>query len=445
MLKKVFIIAVLLSASLTQAQQVLDKVIGVVGKYPILLSDLQNTMLDEESAGMGADRCKTFEMLVFQKLLVAQADHDSVTVSDAEVETELNRRMAYYIQKFGSEEKLEKFYGKRTNVLKDELKADVQEKMVSEKMRGKITGSTKLTPAEIRLFYSTIPQDSLPLINSEVELQQLVKKPTYSPSAKADAHEFIESLRQKVISGKSTMPIQARLYSMDPGSAKDGGYIPNVTKGMMDPSFEAVAFRLKAGEVSQVFESSYGYHFIELVQRRGEIVDLRHILIIPKLTNDDYFNCKKKLDSIYTDIKTGKISFEDAVRKYSDDEDTKQNAGLMVNPQTASTKFDNETLNQIDQNFIVTLNSMQVGDLSKPMEYNERDGSPAFRVIKLKNRIEPHKANLKDDYQKIGMMATNEKNQRLLKEWIKKRSKTTYIKLDPEYKCEFENTWTISN
>ncbi|MCC6370146.1 MAG: peptidylprolyl isomerase [Bacteroidia bacterium] len=445
MLKRILVLSLIISTSGFKAQEVLDKVIGVVGKYPILLSDLQNTMLDEEGSGMPTDKCKTFEMLVFQKLLVAQADHDSVTVSDAEVETELNRRMAYYIQKFGSEEKLEKYYGKRTNVLKDELKADVQEKMISEKMRGKISSSTKLTPAEIRLFYATIPQDSLPLVNSEVELQQLVKKPAYSPQAKLDAREFIESLRQKVISGKSTMAIQARLYSMDPGSAKEGGFIPNVTKGMMDPSFEGVAFSLKNGEVSQVFESSYGYHFIELVQRKGGLIDLRHILIIPKLTNDDYFNCKKKLDSIYTDIKTGKISFEDAVRKYSDDADTKQNAGLMVNPQTASTKFDNETLSQIDQNFIVTLNSMQVGDLSKPMEYNERDGSPAFRVIKLKNRIDPHKANLKEDYQKIGQMATMDKNQKLLKDWIKKYSKTTYIKLDPEYKCAFENTWTISN
>jgi peptidyl-prolyl cis-trans isomerase SurA len=445
MVKRLIVASLLVIGLNYNAQQVLDKVIGVVGKYPILLSDLQNSMLDEEESGLPPDKCKNFEMLVFQKLLVAQADHDSVTVTDAEVETELSRRMAYYIQKFGSEEKLEKFYGKRTNVLKDELRGDVQEKMLSEKMRGKIGGTAKLTPAEIRQFYNGIPLDSLPLINSEVELQQLVRKPKFSENAKKEARETIESYRQRVVSGQSTIQILARLYSEDPGSAKDGGFYPNVARGVMDPSFEAVAFRLKTDEVSQVFETAYGYHFIQLVARKGELLDLRHILIMPKMTNDDYFNCKKQLDSIYTAIREGNIGFEDAVRKFSDDADTKQNSGLMVNPQNASTKFDNETLSQLDQNMIVTLNSMKVGELSKPMQYSERDGRPSFRVLKLKNRIDPHKANLKEDYQKLSMMATQDKNEKDVKDWIKKRSKNTYIKLDAEYSCKFENDWTISN
>ena len=445
MVKRIIAAFILFLSLNNSAQEVLDKVIGVVGKYPILLSDLQNSMLDEEESGLPPDKCKNFEMLVFQKLLVAQADHDSVTVTDAEVETELSRRMAYYIQKFGSEEKLEKFYGKRTNVLKDELRGDVQEKMLSEKMRAKIGGSSKLTPSEIRQYYNSIPLDSLPLINSEVELQQLVRKPKFSDNAKKDARDIIESYRQRVVSGQSTVKILARLYSEDPGSAKDGGFYANVARGVMDPSFEAVAFRLKNGEVSQVFETAYGYHFIELVARKGDLLDLRHILIMPKMTNDDYFNCKKQLDSIYTNIREGKIGFEEAVRKYSDDEDTKQNNGLMVNPQNASTKFDNETLSQLDQNMIVTLNSMKVGELSKPMQYSERDGRPSFRVLKLKNRIDPHKANLKEDYQKLSMMAAQDKNEKDVKDWIKKHSKNTYIKLDSEYSCKFENDWTISN
>ncbi len=167
--------------------QVIDKVIGVVGKYPILLSDLQNAMVEQESDASGIDKCKTFEMLVFQKLLIAQAERDSVTVTDAEIETELNRRMAYFIQQFGSEEKLERFYGKRTNVLKDEFRADVQEKLIAERMNSRISGETKLTPAEIRDYYNSLPSDSLPLINSEVELQQLVKKPQFSAEAKKEA------------------------------------------------------------------------------------------------------------------------------------------------------------------------------------------------------------------------------------------------------------------
>lgn len=445
MFKRLFSFTLLIMSFQVVAQPVLDKVIGVVGKYPILLSDLQNNILERENQGEPINQCNAFETLVFQKLLVAQADRDSITVSDQEVDTELDRRMSYYIQQFGSEEKLEQFYGKRTNVLKDELRADVQEQLIADKMNGKITGEVKLTPAEIRLFYSRIPQDSLPLIESEVELQQLVKKPSFSAEEKKSAKEVLESYRQRVIKGEASMSTLARLYSEDPGSAKDGGFIPNVTRGMMVPEFEAVAFRLKNGEVSNVFETAYGYHFIELVQRKGELLDLRHILVIPKMTNEDYFKCKRQLDSIYTEIKEGRLDFEDAVRKFSDDPDTRQNAGLMMNPATASTRFDNETLSQLDKNLIATLNSMQVGEISSPMQFLGMDGKPGFRIIKLKNRIDPHKANLKDDYQRISNMATVKKKRELVSDWIRMRSKITYIRLDKEYACKFENQWTISN
>lgn len=446
MLKFRLVVAFLALSIIANAQrQVIDKVIGVVGKYPVLLSDLQNSLLEKESQEGPTNRCQTFELLVFQKLLLAQADRDSVTVTDAEVDHELSRRMAHFIEKFGSEAKLEAFYGKRTNVIKDELRADVQDQLIAEKMQGKITGEVKLTPAEVRVYFSTIPQDSLPLIESEVELQQLVKKPAFSAEAKREAKELLESYRQRVVTGDATTSRLARLYSEDPGSAMDGGFYGNVPRGRMDPSFEAVAFRLKEGEVSNVFETPFGYHFIELVKRRGELLDLRHILISPKMTNADFFRCKQQLDSLYTQIKEGQITFEEAVRKFSDDADTKQNAGLMVNNMNASTKFDNETLSMIDPRMVATLNSMQVGEFSKAMEFTEPDGKKAFKIIKLKNRIDPHKANMKDDYQRMAGMASADKRQKMVKEWIKKRSKITYIKLDPEFACKFENSWTISN
>jgi peptidyl-prolyl cis-trans isomerase SurA len=441
---RIILILSLVSLISSAQTRVIDKVIAVVGKYPVLLSDLQNALSEQEDGEIEPDRCRIFEMLVFQKLLIAQADRDSVTVSDQEIETELNRRMAYYISKFGSEEKLEAFYGKRTNVLKDDFRAEVQEQLIADKMHGRITGNIKLTPAEIKRFYNTLPEDSLPLIDSEVELQQLVKKPAYSEAAKQDAKQLIESYRERVIKGQSSMSTLARLYSEDPGSAMDGGLITNVARGNMVPEFESVAFRLKTGEVSKVFETTYGYHFIELLQRRGELLDLRHILIIPKMSNTDFFRCKQQTDSIYTAIKNGSISFEEAVKKFSDDKETRLNGGLMINPQTASTKFDNEILSQLDKNLIVMLNSMVVGELSKPMEFPS-EGKPAFRIIRLKNRIDPHKANLKDDYQKLSSMATSQKNSNYVKEWIQKRSKITYIKLDPQFNCKFENNWSFTN
>lgn len=442
---KIFIFCSVYSMSIFSQPQVIDKVVGVIGKYPVLLSDIQNTMIEQEKREQGLNKCKAFEMLVFQKLLVAQADRDSVVVNDSEVDQDLNRRMNYYIQQFGSEEKLEAFYGKRTNVIKDDLRNEVKEQLVAQKMQGKITGEAKLTPAEVRIYFKSLSEDSLPLVNSEVELQHIVKKPTFSAEEKLAAKQKLEEYRQQVLSGKKEMKIMARLYSEDPGSAKDGGFL-SFTRNQMVPEFEGVAFKLKEGEISNVFESTFGYHFIQLIKRKGEFLDARHILLVPKMTNTDFFNCKLQLDSILQWIKEGKYTFEEAARLFSDDKDTKQNGGLMINPQTASTKFDNETLSEIDPNLIVTLNSMQIGDISKPMQFvSPVDGKPGFRLLKLKNRIDPHKTNIKDDYQKLALMATAEHNKKMIREWIKKRSKITYIKLDPEFSCKFENEWTISN
>ncbi len=442
---KIFIFCSVYSMSIFSQPQVIDKVVGVIGKYPVLLSDIQNTMIEQEKREQGLNKCKAFEMLVFQKLLVAQADRDSVVVNDSEVDQDLNRRMNYYIQQFGSEEKLEAFYGKRTNVIKDDLRNEVKEQLVAQKMQGKITGEAKLTPAEVRIYFKSLSEDSLPLVNSEVELQHIVKKPTFSAEEKLAAKQKLEEYRQQVLSGKKEMKIMARLYSEDPGSAKDGGFL-SFTRNQMVPEFEGVAFKLKEGEISNVFESTFGYHFIQLIKRKGEFLDARHILLVPKMTNTDFFNCKLQLDSILQWIKEGKYTFEEAARLFSDDKDTKQNGGLMINPQTASTKFDNETLSEIDPNLIVTLNSMQIGDISKSMQFvSPVDGKPGFRLLKLKNRIDPHKTNIKDDYQKLALMATAEHNKKMIRDWIKKRSKITYIKLDPEFSCKFENEWTISN
>ena len=425
--------------------QVIDKVIGVVSKYPILLSDLQSAMVESQKQDRGMDRCQAFEAIIFQKLLIAQADRDSVTLSDGEVERELAQRMSYFIQQFGSEEKLEAFYGKRINLIKEELKADVSEQVLAEKMKNKISGDYKLTPGEVRQFCNSIPADSLPLVSSEVELQQITLKPTFSPEAREEVKAKLESYRQEVLKNGGRMSILARLYSDDQGSAHDGGLISNVPRGLMDPAFEAVMFRLKKDEVSTVFESAYGYHFIQLVARKGDLLDIRHILLIPKMTNSDFIRCKQQLDTISNDIKEGKISFEAAAKKYSDDLQTKQNGGLMINSHTASTKFTNEDLDQMDRNLVLTLTNMRINEISRPMEFTSQDNHRGFRLLKLKNRIDPHKTNLKDDYQKLLLMATAQKNRRLIKEWIRKSSKITYIKLDQEYACKFNSEWTINN
>ncbi|MBN8694495.1 MAG: peptidylprolyl isomerase [Bacteroidetes bacterium] len=445
MLKKAFFILFLALGFNLSAQQVIDKVIAVVGKYPLLLSDFETYQIEKQKEDPNAPRCKAFEEILYSKLLLAQADRDSVEVQDAEVEQELEKRLAYYIQMFGGDEsKFEAFYGKRTNVFKDEMRDDVREQLLAQKMRQRITGEIKLTPSEVRQYYNSLPQDSLPVINTELQIAHIVKMPPVNEQAKADARAAIESYRERVLKGES-MSVLAALYSEDPGSAKNGGRYESVMRGVMVPEFEAVAFRLKKGEVSEVFETPYGYHFIEMIARKGETVDLRHILIAPKMSQLDVYNAKLFLDSLQKQIIEGKITFEEAAKKYSDDKETKQNGGLLINPMTGATKWENEEISQMDQNLVFVFDKMNAGDVSTPVQYNSMDGKPGYRIITIISRTDPHKINYKDDYAKLLTMATFERQRKLIREWIERRSKVTYIKIDPEYNCKFEYNWHISN
>ena len=426
---------------------ILDKVIAIVGKNPLLLSEVETTLLQqkEKSTLDKNSRCKTFEDLLFQKLLLSQADRDSIVLADAEVDGELNRRIQYYVGMLGSEEKFEEFYGKRISVFKDELRDDVKNQLLAQKMQQKVTGETKLTPNEVRLFFNTLPIDSLPLINSELEIGHIVRKPPISDNAKTEVRAQLEVYRQRVVNGES-MSVIAALYSEDPGSAKNGGRYESVMRGQMVPEFESVAFRLKQGEVSEIFETSYGYHFMQLVARKGESVDVRHVLMSPKISQLDVLKAKEELDSIRELISNGTFKFNDAALKYSNDNDTKQNGGLIINPASNSTKWELEEIGQMDQNLVFMLeNQMKVGDVTPVIQYVGADAKQAWRIVYLKSRTDPHKANMKDDYTKLLNMASFEKQKSLVKDWITKKSKTTYIKIDNDFNsCKLEYNWTIN-
>lgn len=442
---KLSFIFLFLAVMLHAQPQLLDKVAAVVGKNPLLLSEIETNLLQQkERAELKENaRCRVFEDLLFQKLLLAQADRDSVVVSDGEVENELSRRIQYYVGMLGSEEKFEQFYGKRISVFKDELRDDVRDQLMAQKMQQKITGDNKLTPSEVRAFFNTIPEDSLPIINSELEIAHIVKNPPVSDEAKAAVREQLEIYRQRVLNGES-MSVLAALYSEDPGSAKNGGYY-EFGRGQMVPEFEAVAFRLKPGEVSEIFTTSYGLHFVQLVARKGEMVQARHILMSPKISQQDIFKAKERLDSIQKLIVDGVITFKEAALKYSDDKDTKQNGGVIVNPAAGSTKWEVEELGQTDQQIVFILDKMQVGEVTPVMQYIGPDAKQAWRIVQLKSRTDPHKANMKDDYTKLMNMASFEKQKKAIKEWIAKKSKTTYIKLDEEFSgCKLEYNWTIT-
>lgn len=447
---KLKLIAILITlASVCNAQpQVLDKVVAIIGKNPLLLSEVETNLLQEKEKGSEITpqmRCRVFEDLMFQKLLLSQADRDSITVADAELDAELSKRINYYVGMLGSEEKFEAFYGKRISVFKEELRDDVKNQLLAQKMQQKVTGDVKLTPSEVRNYFNTLNVDSFPLINSELEISHLVKKPPVSDEAKAEVRSQLEKYRQRVLNGES-MSVICALYSEDPGSARNGGRYEAVMRGTMVPEFEAVAFRLKPGEVSEIFQTTYGLHFIQLISRKGEVLDLRHILMSPKISQTDIFSAKQKLDSIRNLITEGQISFADAVYKYSDDADTRQNGGAIVNPNSASTKWQLEELAQLDQNLVFMLeNQMKVGDVSPVIQYVGPDAKQGWRIVFLKTRSEPHQINFKDDYTKLLSMATYDRQKSLITAWIAKKSKTTYIKPSDEFNsCKLEYNWTIT-
>jgi peptidyl-prolyl cis-trans isomerase SurA len=430
--------------SFAQVQNI-DKTIAVVGKYIILRSELERELKSLRTENIeitDSVRCSMFEEMLYQKLLLAQADKDSVKVKDEQVDNELDRRMNIYLQQFGSEEKFESFYGKSVKQYKEELRDDIRDLLVAQQMQNKIIENVKVSPADIRAYFNAIPEDSLPNVNTELEICQLVKKPEVSEEAKKVARQKIEEYRQEVLQDRKSMTVMATLYTEDPGSAKTGGRYDGIGRGMFMPQFEAVAFRLKPGEISEVFETPYGYHFIKLIARRGELVDLQHLLITPKISNEDVVRSKIKLDSIYNEISEGKISFCEAVAKYSDDKETKNNCGIMVNNQQGTNRFEIEELGQIDQNLVFTLDKMKIGDISKPLPNLTPDGKQSFRIIYLKNRTEPHKINLKDDYQRLQNMTQSNKQRSTVDTWINRRLKNVYVRLDAEYKnCNFKHNW----
>jgi len=444
-MKKSFILYLIISYFHLFPQTLVDKVVAIVGKHPILLSQVEAAYAERLAEDSSVTKCNVLEELMFQKLLLVQAEKDSVTVTDNEVDAEIGRRLAYYINMFGSQEKFEEFYGKKVNAFKDEVRPEIKDQLIIQKMQQKVSGDIKVSPSEVRIFYESIPKDSLPLIPTEYEWSQIVIQPKVSQEAKQIAREQLETYRKRVLNGES-MSVLAALYSEDPGSAKNGGKYENVARGMMVPEFEAVAFKLKPGEVSEIFETPYGYHFIQLIARKGELVDLRHILIIPKIQSIDIFKAKQKADSIYDAIQSGSITFEKAAQLFSNDKDTKQNNGVMINPNTASVKWEIEDIAKVDQNLVVVFEKMNKNDISKPIQYVTSDNKPAYRIIKLNNVTSPHRANIKDDYQKLSQLAQLDKQKKLIKKWIAQKSQSVYIKTDKNtYPCNFSAYWKILN
>jgi len=420
--------------------QIIDNIVAVVGSNIILKSDIETQYIQfmaQGSKGGDALKCEIFEELLFQKLLLHQADIDSIVVSESQVESEMDRRLRFFINQIGSQEKLEEYYKKSIAEIKNEFRNFIKEQLLVQQVESKITDKIKITPTEVRQYFNSIPPDSIPLVNSEIEIGHIVKTPNISDSVKAETRARLLSIRDRIISG-SDFAALAVMYSEDPGSAKKGGELGFTNRGELYPEFEAVAYGLKEGEVSQVLESKAGFHIIQMLERRGERINVRHILLQPKPTVEDIAQAKNMLDSIYDLIINTTLSFNDAVQKYSDDP-SKNNNGIIINPMTLTSKFETD---DIEPSLFFIVDKLKTGEISKPVPMRTDDGKQAYRIVYLKSRTEPHTANLKDDYDKIQNMALQNKQNEEIQKWINNRLKSTYINIiDNSYNCTFKNNW----
>lgn len=419
-----------------------DQVAAVVGSNIILHSEIESQYLQvlQETSLRGNElRCKVLDQLLLNRLLLNQAKIDSLNVSDDQVDSKINQNMSFYVRQFGSVEKLEQFYGKSIAELKAEFRPLIRDQMLSQQMQGKITGNVTASPSDVKSFYESIPKDSLPLINTELEYAQIVRKVPVGQEEKSRSMEQILSLRERILKGEdfSTLAI---LYSQDKESAKQGGELGFVNRGDLVPEFESAAFRLKNNtEISPVVESPFGYHIIQLIERRGERINCRHILIRPTVTTTDMVNTQQFLDSLAIAIRDGKITFAEAAEKFSDDTDSKMNGGLVVNQGSGATRFEAD---QVDPTALFILDKLNTGEVSSPSLSSSREGDQMYRLLMLRSRTEPHRLNLKDDYQRLQELALSDKQNRILENWRNKKKAITYIRISDSYNyCPVLKDW----
>jgi peptidyl-prolyl cis-trans isomerase SurA len=431
-----FSILALHCSLLAQPKKVIaDKIVAQVGDKIILHSDITNAIADYKRQGQEGSlpanpECAFIEGLLIQKALVLQAEKDSLKVSDEEIEALLDNQIRGFIQMYGSKEVLEDIAGKSVFQLKEDFRMAFRERKLAEQMRNKIFESVKITPTEVRAYFNKIPKDSLPFYESELELSQIVIYPKANKDIEEYESKFLLDLRRQVESGTRKFDQLAKLYSQDPGSKDNGGqYTVNRTEKMWDPTFINAAFRLKDGQISNPVKTKFGVHLIQMVSRAGDEAVIRHILRIPSVSADEIDMGKRKLDSVRSIVIAGKMNFSQAVFKYTEDESGKFTGGQIA----AKDGTGYVTIDQLDKDVVLALKDLKPGDISQPVAFTDERGKNAVRLIYFRTRTEPHRENLKDDYNRVAQRALEEKKLDALKNWFSSRIPTYYIFIDKEF------------
>lgn len=421
-----------IAAAQTQ-KAVADKIVGVVGDRIILYSDIKNAIADAARQGSQVPpdaECQILEQALVSKLLMLQAEKDSLPVTEEEIEAELDQRIRYFINAYGSQEQLENIAGKTIYQIKDDARESVKENKLAQAMQRKIVESVRITPTEVKAYFERIPKDSLPFYETEVEIGQIVVFPKASRDLEKYVIDELNNYKKQVEMKVASFDQLARQYSEEPGAKESGGMLPEISRSekSWDPAFMAAAFRLKDGEISPVIKSKFGYHIIQMVQRNGDRALVRHIIRIPPVTEPELAEGKAKLDSVRAKLIAGTLDFNTAAGRYSEDEAAKF-AGPYITSRT--TGFTYLTIDELDKDVVAQLDKLKLGEYSQPIPFTDERGKKGVRILYLKSRTEPHRMNIRDDYNKIATAALEEKKMQVLDKWLKNRISTHYIMVDP--------------
>jgi len=447
MMKKICTFSFILVSIVSSAQPkkvIADRIVAQVGNKIILRSDIFNAIADYKRQGQEASlppnpECAFLEGQLIQKALVLQAEKDSLIVSEDEIEAALDNQIRGFIREYGSQQVLEEVAGKTVYQIKEDFKLVFKERKLSDQMRNKITDNIKMTPNEVKAFYDKIPKDSLAYYESELELQQIIALPKANISVDEYVKKQLYEYKRQIESGSKRFDQLAKIYTDDPGSKETGGqYNINRNDKFWDPVFLSTCFKLKEGQISNVIKSKFGYHIIQMVSRSGDDAVVRHILKIPAITNEEITIAVNKLDTVKMQLLKKEYTFGDALNKFSDDEANK-NSGGQVSGRDGSGFI---TIDQLDKEMVTLIKDLKPGQYSNPQIFTDERGQKKVRLVYFKNRTEPHRENLKDDYNKLSTRAIEEKKQAKLEKWFKEHIPTYYISIDKEFAtCSSINDW----
>lgn len=422
----------------------IDEVFAVVGKNAVFKSDIEEAVFQLRMQGAPMDystECYVLKEKLFEKLLVHKAEVDSVEISDAEIDDAIDRRMSYMLMRLGGDEQVfQEQYGKSVLQFKKEIRGTMADNLLGQRVKGKITGSVVISPTEVKDYFNAIPKDSLPVVPESYKFAQLVVKAKPNSYEKKRIREKLEGVRRRIVNG-SDFDLMARIYSKDPGSRDRGGDLGFLARNQLVPEFSAVAFRLEPGEISEIVESPFGFHLIQLIEKKGNLIHARHILMTPEIYPSDMKLAKAKTDSIAEVIKTG-VDFNKLASDLSDDEQSKVNGGVVRNPQTGGNYFEVE---EMEQKLYLQLQTLKEGDITEPEMFNMMDNSIAYRIVYLMDKLEFHVADIKSDYDRIKSAALVSKQEKEVTNWINSNLGGTYIQLPEDYKnCPDLSVWYMN-